>query len=196
MAFPLDFDEDDDYIPQISVPKRLVVREDHYEENLKRDAVGGDLDAQVELCYLYESLESGPQYEDAVRFYLLAADQGSVKAYRALAKLHFHGFGLPQDSKSALNYLALAGEPESEADRWYLERIRILAAAQNDDPAAMYTIGLWYQDGEEYETDGWYEYNIEKDLARSRAWFENAAAAGFEPAQKRIETFDCTSMHD
>lgn len=157
-----------------------------WEAYMQRAADLGDMEAQEKLALGYEEWESGSRFEEAVNYYNLAANQGSAEAHRAFAKLHFHGFSVDQDGSKALQHLSIPGVIETAIDRRYFERSKTLAAAQSGDPVAMYTVGLWYSVGEEYETDGWFEYNVEKNMERGRAWIENAAKAGFAVASERL----------
>lgn len=63
----------------------------------------GDPEAQVNVGEIYEKGWLGASdYDEAARWYTLAAEQGNRTAQRRLAYLHEHGLGVAQDARKAL----------------------------------------------------------------------------------------------
>ena len=79
--------------------------------NKTRDlAQAGDASAQYDLGQKYELGESVPQdYEEAMRWYRLAAEQGHVVAQTEIGVLYSKGYGVPKDYVQAHMWLSLAG---------------------------------------------------------------------------------------
>ena len=78
-------------------------------EDLKRLALAGDADAQVQLgVYYYDGTGVPKDYAEAVRWYRLAADQGYAKAQYNLGVCYFNGQGVPRDYAEAVRWCRLA----------------------------------------------------------------------------------------
>ncbi|MEO8683504.1 MAG: tetratricopeptide repeat protein [Devosia sp.] len=85
---------------------------------------------QFRLGYKYdvgEGVEADP--EAAVKWYLLAAEQGNAEAQRNLGGLYGSGRGVAQN--------------DAEAKRWFR------AAAEQGDAQAQYVLGFYYTTGDE-----------------------------------------------
>ncbi|MCD7897460.1 MAG: SEL1-like repeat protein [Planctomycetaceae bacterium] len=83
-------------------------------EDARRAAEAGDPFAQVVVGDYYRDGEVGgddePDYEEALRWYTLSADQGFATAMRKIAFLYEWGLGVPQDYEKALAWDTLSAE--------------------------------------------------------------------------------------
>jgi UDP-3-O-acyl-N-acetylglucosamine deacetylase len=78
------------------------------------DSTYGQLDAQNNLGVRYNNGEGVEQdYERAMEYYELAADQGHAKAQNNLGSCYFYGNGVEQDYEKARREGLLAGVDES-----------------------------------------------------------------------------------
>jgi TPR repeat protein len=131
---------------------------------LARKAEAGDMVAQREMGLANDSMRSRhPNFEQAARWYELAAVQGDAIAQNNLGSLYEHGLGVPKDStkafelyhKSADQRFAMAQNSLGrmydlgvgvatnvvEANQWYSK------AAEQGNAQAMYNLGLNYAMG-------------------------------------------------
>ncbi|MGO2346411.1 MAG: tetratricopeptide repeat protein, partial [Providencia sp.] len=122
----------------------------------------GKAEAQFNLAMFYQS---NRQFEDALKWYGLAAAQGFTKAQINLALMYQQGTGIAKDNKLMLYWMqtaAEAGDPIGQMNmaEYTLNGIdKILAkdpqqaenwlqkAAQQDFPAALITLAYWYEKG-------------------------------------------------
>lgn len=119
----------------------------------------GDAEKQFVLGKVYYEGAGVPQdYDEAVKWFRLAADQGSVESQHMLGVMYDRGDGMPQDY--------------SEATRWYRE-----AADQGYGPA-QYDLGSQYASG-----DG-----VPQNFSEAYVWFSLAASSGNEMARKDRDT--------
>ena len=128
---------------------------------LKQKASAGDPVAQRQLGVAHDSGSSrNPNYQEAARWYEIAAKQGDAIAQNNLGSLYENGLGVPKDfskafelyRKSATQGFAMAQDSlgrmydlgmgvatnEVEANAWYLR------AAQQGDAQAMFNLGVNY----------------------------------------------------
>jgi predicted aspartyl protease len=89
-----------------------------------RLAKAGNVDAQVELGYMYHQGEWGPcddtvfqspfgclpDYVSAIRWFTAAAEQGSISAQDALGDIYLRGLGIPKDWDAAKVWYRKAAE--------------------------------------------------------------------------------------
>jgi len=150
-------------------------------DELKQKASAGDPIAQGNLGIALEGNGSQPpNYEEAARWYQLAAQQGDAIAQNNLGSLYEHGLGVPKDfsrafelyRKSAEQGFAMAqtsfgrmydwgmgvATNQVEANTWYLR------AAQQGYAPAMFNLGLSYGFG----------HGVPKDLVQSYMWLDLA----------------------
>lgn len=88
------------------------------------------------------------QYEEAVKMFRIAAEQGYASAQRHLGSMYVNGYGVPQDY--------------DEAWRWYQKAI------SQGDVAAMNGLGCMYQ----------YGYGVPIDRCEAERWYRKAAEQG------------------
>jgi TPR repeat protein len=122
----------------------------------------GDGNAQTILGMLYDgTLHSNEErieqnYGEAVRWYLLAAEQGGVFAQAQLGSIFVNGLGVAQDY--------------AEAVRWYR------AAAEQGNADAQFALGGMYHGG----------LGAAQDYAEALRWFRLAALGGNGKAQNNL----------
>lgn len=115
----------------------------------------GDAEKQFVLGKVYYEGAGVPQdYNEAVKWFRLAADQGSVESQHMLGVMYDRGDGMPQDY--------------SKATEWYRE-----AADQGFAPA-QYDLGSQYATG-----DG-----VPQNFSEAYVWFSLAASSGNEMARE------------
>eukprot|EP00667_Euglena_gracilis_P019014 EG_transcript_20298 len=129
---------------------------------------------------------------EAVRLFLLAADQRYAPAELALGVCHANGQGVAQDWAAALQWYrrAAAGgsagaecnvgfcyakgngvaQDEAEAAHWFLR------AAEAGDMYAHYNLGVYCRDGR----------GVARDQTAAARWFRRAAMAGHTGAQNEL----------
>lgn len=114
--------------------------------------------AQTELGLMYGyGLGGIPRdFAEALRWWLLGAEQGNVRAQIWLGFSYRHGLGVPRDS--------------AEAYRWYR------LAAEQGDAHAQITVGGMHRTGE----------GVPQDNAEWVRWYRLAAEQGFAPAQLNL----------
>jgi TPR repeat protein len=137
---------------------------------------------------------SREDYEAALAWYGVAADQGDAAAQNNVGWLRQHGWGNPQDYAAAMDwYRKAAGQgyaaaqynigwlyshgqgvqqDYAEAMRWYRK------AADQGNVAAQIDIGALYQNG----------WGVPQDYAAAMRWYHKAADQGDAPAQRNIGT--------
>ena len=109
---------------------------------------GEDEWAQTRLGSIYAEGQGVPQdYQEAVKWYRLAAAQGYAPAQSSLGLAYEKGQGVPQDYR--------------EAVKWY----RLAAAEENQ--FAQINLGVMYSNGT----------GARQDFVRAHMWFTLAAAA-------------------
>ena len=117
----------------------------------------GDAFAQHDLAVMYEEGKGVAQdYEEAVKWYGLAAKQGHALSQNTLGLMYDVGAGVTQDYK--------------EAVKWY----RLAAEQQNAN--AQYNIGLMYENG----------LGVAQDYEEAVKWYRLAAEQGNEKAQANL----------
>ena len=138
----------------------------------------GEVEAQYALGFRYGS----SNYDEAVRWYTAAAEQGHITAQTALGVMYHYGWGVPEDYAEAVRWYRAAakqgdafgqyalarryyfgeGVPENyvEAVRWYT------AAAEQGHIAAQFLLGNMYKDGE----------GVPENYVLAYAWYNLAAA--------------------
>ena len=96
-------------------------------------------------------------FEEAQKWYRLAADQGNARAQNNLGAMYRQGLGVPQDY--------------AEAFRWFSR------AAEQGNGGAQNHLGLMYFEGE----------GVAKDVIQAYKWAYLSAQQGVEPAVLAVE---------
>ena len=173
----------EEFDPESSMDSSAVIR-------LQERAVQGDVEAQFNLGYMYDTGE-GVQEDDveAARWYRLAADQGDVNAQHNLGLMYDTGEGVQEDDVEAARWYRLAAdqgyvnaqynlglmydtgegvqEDDMEATRWYR------LAAEQGNASAQYALGLAYARSK----------GVQQDAAEAHRWLRLAAEQGHSSAQ-------------
>ncbi len=161
---------------------------------LKKDAEGGDAEAQSNLGLMYTTGQGVPQDSaEAVKWFRLAADQGYAEAQSNLGFMYCTGEGVPQDDAEAVKWFRLSadqghaeaqsnlgaiyengqGVPQdyAEAVKWYR------LAADQGLAVAQLNLGTMYYNGQ----------GVPKDLVEAYAWwFISAAGGDADAANNRV----------
>jgi TPR repeat protein len=105
-------------VPSIGVRSNDIRRR----QKLIYEANAGDLDAQSRLGNLYrEGDDATPKdYEQALHWYRLAAEQGDAKAANNLGAMYQHGMGVPADMKEAVKWYRRAAKQGLAVAQWNL----------------------------------------------------------------------------
>lgn len=119
----------------------------------------GDPEQQFILGRVYyEGQGVARDYEEAMKWFHRAADQGLAESQHMLGVMYDLGDGVPQDY--------------SKATEWYRE------AANQGFPPAQYDLGNQYATGE----------GVPQNFSEAYVWFSLAASAGNEMARKDRDT--------
>ncbi|MDG2170442.1 MAG: tetratricopeptide repeat protein [Opitutales bacterium] len=117
-------------------------------------AEAGDADAQVELGemhlgreFIWALGEIGVP-EEALKWFLKAAEQGNAEAQNYLGIMYYNGLGVP--------------EKKGKSARWFLK------AAKQGIAEAQYYLGLMYHDGE----------GVLQDFEQAVKWYTKAPSKG------------------
>jgi TPR repeat protein len=132
------------------------------ERLLQRAAGRGFVTAQFALGRLYEegAFTGTRDLAAAQRWYLQAAESGSVDAQVAVATAHYLGRGAARDL--------------GRAAYWYRE------AAKGGDVGAQYLLASMYETG----------HGLTRDLRQARYWYDIAARNGDEAAPGKVKELD------
>ncbi len=136
-----------------------------------------------------EAYEAGI-YEEALRWYRMAAGRGNVDAQYQLGYMYTFGKGVPKDAPEAIHWYRMAAEQgnaaakinlgvmyqnglgipkdDAEAVRWY----RMASGA----PLAQYNLARMYENG----------WGVPKDEAEAARWYRKAAEWGYADAQRAL----------
>ncbi len=107
-------------------------------------------------------------YNEAVKWFRLAADQGDAVAQCSLGAMYETGDGVPKDHSEAIRLFSLAAQ---QGQREALTRLRVAANQGNSD--AQYYLGYMYETGT----------GIIRNYCDAHKWFRLAAAKGNIDAQ-------------
>lgn len=114
--------------------------------------------AQTNLgIFFLKGLGVKQNYNQALRWFKSAAQQGDAEAQFGLANMYFQGLGISKDYQ--------------EAAQWFK------AAAEQGSAQAQNTLGVLYRDG----------LGVEQDFIEAEKWFKAAAEQGFELAQQNLK---------
>jgi len=134
-------------------------------EDLQSKAAKGDVEAQLNLGYMYLYGVNGTNidYQQAIDYYTQAAEQNSAVAYNNLGSLYFSGIGTEVNRDKALQYFQKAaelgshdaavnlaiiylGEKEQNVEN-FDKVLALLNQAQKDNTIAKYLLGYSYLKG-------------------------------------------------
>lgn len=111
--------------------------------------------------HIYKNEDGIPQdYNEAIKWWKLAAKQGHANAQAILGDLYGNGDGIPQ------NY--------AEAEKWHR------LASQNGVPASQHNMGFMYETGN----------GVSQNYTQAWKWYHLAALQGYENARKNRKTLE------
>ena len=167
-----------------------IIQETPLQRKIRR-ANEGNVDAQLALGYMYLYGEDGvaPDYEQAFKFYEMAANQNNQIALNNLGSLYFNGIGTKRDylkaaqlfelaakngsSDAAVNlaFIYLSSEDNQNAHN---EAIKLFAqAAQSENETAKFMLGYAYYKG----------FHIEQNYHKAVELMKASANAQFDEGQ-------------
>ena len=133
------------------------------EEEMRRWArAGADAGNTWSMSYLAAIHADAGEYEEALSFWRLAAEEGEPGAMCGLGDLYAGGLGVEPSDERALH--------------WYLR------AADAGNMFAMYNLGSLYQAGR----------GVPRDLRRAAEWFQRARDAGHQAAAAALADLSST----
>ena len=135
-------------------------------DELKAKADGGDLEAQLDLGYMYLYGVNGTNidYKQALTYYEMAAKQDSAVAYNNLGSLYFSGIGTDVDYPKAIHFFEEAarlgssdaavnlaiiylGSDTNKSEEDFKKIHQLLEQAQSENSIAKYLLGYCYLKG-------------------------------------------------
>lgn len=118
-------------------------------QTLTSRSASGDLQAQYQLAYSYETGNGVPaDFGKALELYSSAAEQGYAAAQMTMGYFYQYGQGVPKDPKKALYW---SGK-----------------AAEQGNPTAAHNIGVMYDEG----------VDIPEDNTQAIKWYTKAVSGG------------------
>jgi TPR repeat protein len=152
----------------------------------------GDTEVQLQVGFSYEHDDSGPNYDEAYKWYMMAAKSSHKEAMYYLGLLYEKGLGFSQDYQKANELYEWANQQSSE-DALY--RLGILyhhgkgveadsekaikyykCAAEQGNPQYQYELGRLYEDGE----------LAQKNLLEALKWYTKAYLQGYNDVRQRL----------
>lgn len=174
-------------IPE-NIPQTVAEEPSSDSDTLRRQAENGSSEAQYRLGESYYNADE-PDYEEAVKWYRLAADKGNAKAQNNLGLCIINGNGVEKSIQEAVKWFRMAAEQglasgqcslgicyyrgdgveknEQEAVAWFRK------AAEQDYAPAQTRLGICYVEG----------VGVEKDEKEAVKWFQLSAEQGFATGQ-------------
>jgi len=142
------------------------------------------------------SHEKENAYEEALKFYLMAAEQGRLSAMRKCGYFYWKGRGVPApDTARALEWFNKAAALGDGRSYYFLgimrqngdgvKRSQSEAAALFAKGAALGDSRAQYRLAEAYRSGK----GVTRDLEEARAWYEKSAAQGYKTAKDKYKKF-------
>ena len=166
-------------------------------EFYEQAATQGLVDAQFNLALCYQNGKGVQKdFKKAAELFQLAADQGDAFAQNNLGMMYQRGIGVEMDAKKAEELFTLSAEQGNAAaknnlgthyhriGKGDLRDLQISAeqftqAAMENDPTALYNLGVYYQEG----------FAGEVDLKKAVYFYTTAANLGNSHAQNNLAFF-------
>jgi TPR repeat protein len=173
----------------------------------QRDADAGHASAQLELGKFYYTGVDGATPQDfgqALKYFILAAQQGNQTARYNLSVMYRDGKGCEKNLKTALDYLQQAADAEYTAAQFALGMWHYhgkedvvpqdfgqalnwcIKAAKQGHVLANFDLGVMYKNGQ----------GCEKNLKSALDYFQQAADAGHLVAQNQLGTWYSLGAED
>ena len=166
-------------------------------EDLQDKAAKGDVEAQLNLGYMYLYGVNGTNidYQQAIDYYTQAAEQNSAVAYNNLGSLYFSGIGTDVNREKAIQYFQKAaelgshdaavnlaiiylGETPQNADNLN-KSLELLNQAKKDNTIAKYLLGYSYLKG----------FMVKVDYRKAFQLIKAAADEAYDEAQFVLADF-------
>ena len=154
------------------------------EDNIGRPRISVPPKSAEELFELWESFFNNQDYENAVKYCKLAAEQGDARAQYRLGTCYYNGLGIKQDGKEGVKWYKKAAEQGHAGAQCHLglcyehgwdvtkdmqEAIKLYRkAAEQGDAVAQSLFGLHYEFGR----------GVSKDEQEAIKWYKKAAEQG------------------
>ena len=162
-------------------------------EDLKAKAANGDVEAQLNLGYIYLYGIDGANidYKQALSYYEAAAAQKNATAYNNLGSLYFSGIGTDVDKEKALHFfeeaaklgsndaavnlaiIYLSSGPKDKTDEDYKKIFDLLKQAQNDNNTAKFLLGYAHANG----------FYVKQDSIKAFQYIKASADDQYDEAQ-------------
>lgn len=188
-------------------PKYDKVYFDAFYEKLKHfikevptdDITITDLPHNLKMSLLLERgwlAYNAKRYDEAMDYFLEAAERGSANAFNAIAVYYYEGHGYERNLQKAAQWFRYAadmgyasaqrnlgdcylkGEGVMKDDKQALHWYKM--AANSNNVKAMFKVGVCYAEG----------IGTDKDLAQAKLWWQKAANCGFYEAIKNLKSWD------
>ena len=168
-------------------------------DELKDKAAKGDVEAQLNLGYMYLYGINGVNidYKQALSYYEAAAAQKSAVAYNNLGSLYFSGVGTDLDKEKALYFfeeaaklgsndaavnlaiISLSSGAKDKTDADYKKIFDLLNQAQKDNNIAKFLLGYSYAKG----------FRVEPNKIKAFQYIKAAADDKYDEAQYILADF-------
>lgn len=168
-------------------------------DELKDKAANGDVEAQLNLGYMYLYGINGVNidYKQALSYYEAAAAQKSAVAYNNLGSLYFSGVGTDLDKEKALHFfeeaaklgsndaavnlaiISLSSGAKNKTDDDYKKIFDLLNQAQKDNNIAKFLLGYSYANG----------FRVEQNRVKAFQNIKAAADDKYDEAQYILADF-------
>lgn len=136
------------------------------------------------------------RYDEAMDYFLEAAEKGSANAFNAIAVYYYEGHGYEHNLQKAAQWFRYAADmgyasaqrnlgdcylkgegvmrDDKQALHWYK------MAANSNNVKAMFKVGVCYAEG----------IGTDKDLDEAKLWWQKAASCGLPEAIERLKSLD------
>ncbi|KAI8886494.1 HCP-like protein [Backusella circina FSU 941] len=170
---------------------------DIYQQSLlmcQHVAIQGNIELQYKLGYIYENIFNKPDYEEAVKWYTIAAHNLHREAGYRLGRLYERGLGTYQDYQKSMSLFKQAYDHGSInalyrlAETYYYgngtERdfskalVYYKEAADHGQPEAQRTLGKLYENG----------MLVQQDILEAIKWYNRAYLQGLEIVESDLYT--------
>lgn len=164
-------------------------------DTLVKKAMEGDIDMQLKLAKIYEEGIDVPKDKlEAIRWYLLAADFGSVMAHIKLGQIYEEGLpalGINADPQRAIRYYKFAVDKNDPIAQYLLGRMYAFGGIKKDEKEAVKLFELAAKQGNADAQSAlafmYREGNgVKKDPLKAVEWYRLAAAQNHEVAIRQL----------
>lgn len=158
----------------------------------RRKAEAGDQDAQFELGLIYHNGSNGvaQNFDEAMKWYKLSADQGNLSAMNNIGVIYVNEMGQAAEGFKWVERAALAGDSFSQRvlGMYYRDGVGVPADGQmaaswfgksciQGEASSCFSVGYLYHEGGE---------KLPVDFAKAREWYERGAEMGNAPSLRNL----------